>query len=77
MAHQAGALAKRGRERGEDIHGRIEPLSESLVATPRLIQFVGFPFKYGEDSSRRIAAFYLSRERVGSQIFASLLLILF
>ena len=77
VAHQASALAKRGRESAEDIHGWIEPLSELIVATPGLIQFVGFPFKYGEDSSGRIAAFYLSSERVGKNIFAGLLLILF
>ena len=77
VAHQANALAKCGRERGEDIYGWIEPLSESLIAAPRLMEFVGLPFKYGEDGFGRIAGFDLSSERVGSQVFASLLLILF
>jgi len=77
VAHQASALAKCGRERVEDVHGWIEPLCESLVAAPRLIQFIGFPFKSGEDSLRRIAAFDLSSEWVGSKVFAGLLLVLF
>ena len=77
VAHQARALAKSGRERGEDIHGWTEPLSESLIAALRLIEFVSFPLKYGEDGFGRIAAFDLSSDWVGSQVFAGLLLILF
>ena len=77
VTRQADALAKCGRQCVKDIHGWIEPLSESLIAAPRLIEFVGFPFKYGEDGFGRIAGFDLSSERVGGQVFASLLLILF
>jgi hypothetical protein len=77
VAHQSSALAKCGRERAEDIHGWIKPLGESLISAPRSIQFIGFPFKYGEDGLRRIAAFDLSSEGVGGQVFAGLLLILF
>ena len=77
VAHQASALAKSGRERIEDIHGWVKPLGQSFIAAPRLIQFIGFPFKYGEDCFGRIAAVDLSSKRVGSQIFASLLFILF
>lgn len=77
MTHQACALAKCGRERVEDIHGRDKPLFQSLIAAPRLIQFINFPFKYGEDSFRRETVFYLDSEWVGSQVFARLLPILF
>jgi hypothetical protein len=78
-AHQNSALENYGRERAEDIQGWIEPLSESLirVAAPRSIRFVDFPFKYGEDGFRRVAACYLNSEWVGSQVFAGLVLILF
>ena len=77
VAHQACDLAKRSRERAEDIHGWIEPLGESLVAVLALIQFIGYPLEYGEDSFGRITAIYLSSEWVGSQVFTGLLPILF
>jgi hypothetical protein len=44
VAHQAGALAKCGRERIEDIHGWVKPLGQSLIAAPRSIQLISFPF---------------------------------
>ena len=66
VAHQADALAKCGRERAKNIHGRIEPLCKSLIAALRLIQFIGFPFKYGEDGLRRGAGIDLCSEWVGS-----------
>lgn len=77
VAHQACDLAKRSRERAEDIHGWIEPLGESLVAVLALIRFIGYPLEYGEDSFGRITAIYLSSEWVGSQVFTGLLPILF
>ena len=39
VAHQASALAKCAREYGDDIDGWIEPLSESLIAAPKFIEF--------------------------------------
>lgn len=75
-AHHANALTKCGGERGEDIHGWTEPLSESLISAPRSIQLIGFPFKYGDDGLRSIAAFDLSKEGVSSQVLAGLLLVL-
>ena len=77
VTHQANALAKGGRERVEDIHGWIEPLSESLIAALGLVQFIGFHFKYGEDGLRRGAGIDLGSEWVGSQVFSGLPLILF
>ena len=76
VAHRAKAFAKGGRERVEYIHSWIEPLCESLVAALRLIQFSGFPFKYGEDGFGRSTAVYFSREWVGCEVFSGLLLIL-
>ena len=73
--HGADALSKGGRESVEDIHSWGKPLCESLVAALRLIEFVGFPFEYGEDSFRRIAAFYLLCEGVGSEFLSGLLLV--
>ena len=75
-AHRAYALAKGSRERVENIHSWIEPLSESLIAALRFIQLSGFRFKYGEDGFGRSAALYFRSEWVGSQVFPGLLLIL-
>ena len=75
VAHRANAFAKGGRERVEDIHSWVEPLCESFIVGPRLIQFFGFPFKYGEDGFRRSAAIYFSSEWVGREVFSGLLLI--
>jgi len=67
-------------ERVEDIHSWVKPFGQSLIAAPRLIQLIGLPLQYGEDSSWDsfgiITAFNLSSGWVGSQVFAGLLLIL-
>lgn len=75
--YRTNALAEGGRQRVDDIHGWLKTLSESLIAALRLTEFVGFPLKYGENSLRRITAFYLLCEWVGGKIFSGLLLILF
>ena len=77
VAYRANAFAKGSRKRVEDIHSRIEPLCKPLITALRLIQFSGFPFQYGEDGFGRGAAVYFSGERVISQVFSGLLLILF
>ena len=74
--HRANALTKGGRENVEDVHGWREPLCESFVAALRLIEFVGFPLKYGEDSIRMVTALDLFRERVGPKFLPGLLLVL-
>ncbi len=75
--HRANTLAKGGRERVEDIYCGVKPLGESLIAALRLIEFVGFPLKYGEDGFRRMAGFNLLGEWVGGKFFSGLLLVLF
>src|SRR6266702_8107551 len=75
--YRANTLAKGDRECVEDIYCGVKPPGESLIAALRLIEFVGFPLKYGEDSFRRITAFDLLRERVGRKFFLGLLLVLF
>ena len=74
--HHADALSDGGRESVEDVHGRRKPLCESFIVALRLIQSVGFPLKYGEDSIWRATAFDLVRKRVGSKFFSGLLLVL-
>jgi hypothetical protein len=74
VTDQASNLAKGCRKRVDDIDGWVKPLGQPVIAAPRSVQFVSFPFKYGEDSFRRIAAFYLSREWVGSKVLPGLLL---
>ena len=74
--HHADALSDGGRESIEDVHGRRKPLCESFIVALRLIQSVGFPLKYGEDSIWRATAFDLVRKRVGSKFFSGLLLVL-
>ena len=73
--HRANALTNGGREGVEDIHGWCKPLGNPLIASLRLIEFVGFPFKYGEDSFRRVTVFYLLCERIGSEFLSGLLLV--
>ena len=68
--------AKGGRECVEDIHGRRKPLGEPLITVLRLIEFIGFPLKNGEDSFRSIAAFNFLREWVGGKFFSGLPLVL-
>ena len=74
--HRANALTESGRESVEDVHSWRKPLGESLIAALRLIQLVGLPLKYGEDSIRRAAAFDLLREWVGGKFFSGLPLVL-
>ena len=73
--HRADALTKGGREGVEDIYGWRKPLCESLIASLRSIEFVGFPFKYGEYSFRRVTAFYFLCEGVGAEFLSGLLLV--
>src|SRR6266702_508458 len=75
--YRANTLAKGDRECVEDIYCGVKPPGESLIAALRLIEFVGFPLKYGEDSSRRMAVFNLLCEWVGGKFFSGLLLVLF
>ena len=72
---RTNALTNGGRESVEDIHGWRKPLCEPLIAALRLIEFVGFPFKYGEDSFRRVTVFYLLCEGIGSEFLSGLLLV--
>ena len=74
--HCANTLTEGGGECVEDVDGRRKPLGESFIAALRLIEFVGFPSKYGEDSIRRATVFDLIRKRVGSKFFSSLPLVL-
>ena len=74
---RANARANGGRECAEDIHGRRKPLGESLVAALRLVEFAGFPLKYGEDGFRRVTGPYLRRERVSDKVLSGLLLVLY
>ena len=74
--HRAKALTKGSGESVEDVHGWRKPLCEPFIAALRLIQLIGFPFKYGEDSIRRAATFDLVRERVGSKFLPGLPLVL-
>ena len=74
--HRANALTEGGGESIEDIHGWRKPLGESFIAALRLIQLVGLPLEYGEDSIRRATAFDLLRERVCSKFLAGLPLVL-
>ena len=76
MTHRSNALTKGGRESVEDIHSWREPLGESLIAASSLIEVVGLPFKYGEDSTRRNTAFNLLCEWVGRNILPGLPLVL-
>jgi hypothetical protein len=74
--HRSNALTKGGRKSVENVHGWRKPLCQSFVAALRLIQFVGFPLEYGEDSIGRATAFDLLRERVSSKFFSGLLPVL-
>ena len=74
--HCAKALTEGSRECVEDVHGWRKPLCKPFIVALRLIQFIGFPSKYGEDSIRRAAAFDLVRERVGSKFLPGLPLVL-
>ncbi len=75
--YRANTLAKGDGECVEDIYCGVKPLGESLIAALRLIEFVGFPLKYGKDGFRRVAALNLLCECVASKFFSGLLLVLF
>ena len=74
--HNTNALTEGGRESVEDIDSGSKPLYKSFIAALRLIEFVGFPLKYGEDGVRRATALDLLRERVGCKFLPGLLLVL-
>jgi hypothetical protein len=38
--HQSNTLAKRGREREQDVHCRVEPTTKSLIAISALIELL-------------------------------------
>jgi hypothetical protein len=75
VTDHADALAKGGRDCVKDVHGWHKPLGESLIAAPRLIEFVGFSLKHGEDSVRRITTFNLLCKWVGGKIVSGLLVL--
>jgi hypothetical protein len=76
VTYRAYALTKGSREGVQDIHSGRKPLCESFIAALSLIQFVGFPLKCGEDGIRRATAIDLLRERVSSEFFSGLPLVL-
>ena len=75
--YRANTLTKGSRECVKDVHGWCKPFGKSFIAALRLIQLVGFPLKHGENGIRRATAFDLLRERVGSEFFSGLPLVLF
>ena len=75
--HHPNASYKGGRECVDNVHSWREPFRESLIIVRRLIEFVGFPSKHGEDRFRGITDCYLFRERVGNEFFSGLSFVLF
>ena len=74
--YQTNTLAKRLRKRVEDIHHRIYPPHQPLIAIPKLLESLGLALKYGQDGIDRVTPLHLDRERMVKKFFASLLLVI-
>ena len=62
--YQADPLAKHVGERKQDVHCRVEAISESLIAAAPLIKLMDEVLKHGQDGGRGIAGLELGGKRV-------------
>ncbi len=73
--YQADSLSKRRRKGIEDVDGRVQPLGQPLIHTPRLFKFLHLVLKHGENGGRRVAAVQSSGKWMGEKVFISLFLV--
>ena len=73
--YQADTLPKRCRKGVEDVDGRIQPLGQPLIETPRLFKLLDLVLKDGQDCGRRVAAVQLGDKWMGEKVLFRLFLV--
>ena len=73
--YQTDATGNSGRKCVEDVHGRVQPLGQSLVAAVRFVKLSDLILKDGEYGVSRVAILQLRGERMGEKILFGLLLV--
>ena len=73
--NQTNATGNSGRKRVEDVHGWAQPLSQSLIATVRFVEFSNLILKDGEDGNSRVAVVQPGGKRMSEKVFLGLLLV--
>jgi hypothetical protein len=66
--YQANTFSEGCRESIEDIHHRVQPFRQAVIATLRSIELLDLLLKHGENATGRIAGLELSSEWVGKKV---------
>ena len=74
---QANSTSNDSRKCAEDIYGGIQPFSQLIVGTTRVVEPGNLFIKYAEDSIWRVTILECVEKRVGAEIFLGLLLVSF
>ena len=72
---QANTASNDSRKRAEDIDGGIQPLSQCIIGTTRLIETGNLLVKYVEDGIRRTTILEFIEKWMGAEIFLGLRLV--
>ena len=72
----ANSLTKSVRKRGEDVHNRVNPLHQPLIAIPKLLKSLSLVLEYGFDGIDRATSFQIGSEQMVEEWFPCLLLVL-
>ena len=73
--YQADAPRNCGRKRGEDVHGWVQPLRQTLVTTARFVQDLNLVLKDSNDSGSGVAGLQLGHKRMSEKFCLGLLLV--
>ena len=73
--YQAGAPGDDGRERGEDVHGWVQPFCQSVITTARFVQDLNLILKDSNDSSSGVAGLQLGHKRMSDKVCLGLLFV--
>jgi hypothetical protein len=73
--YDASSRTNSVRKRGEDIHYRVDPLHQPLIAIPKLLKRLGLALKYGFGCIDRVTLLQLGSKLIVEKWFSGLLLI--
>jgi hypothetical protein len=75
--YQSNTVAEGGREREQDIDGRVHPLDPLFVGTLRLIELLDPSLKHGKNGTGAVAGLQLGGQRMRGNVALCLLFVLF
>ena len=73
--YQADAPGNGGRKRGEDVHGWVQPLRQTLVTTARFVQDLNLALKDSNDSGGGVAGLQLGHKWMSDKVCLGLLFV--